>query len=753
MSSLCLVALLCTPALSAQNAPAPASTGQAEDSGALQEIVVTAQRRAENLQDVPISVTALSPDVLQAAGVESQIQLPRLTPNMQINASSVFVSPYLRGVGTQFANAGLETSVAVYFDDSYISRANFGMLTFSDIERIEVLKGPQGTLYGRNATGGAVRIITKDPVNHLEANASLTTGRYDRFMGNGMLNVPLGDKVSGRFTFTRDTRNNFVRNETPGENGRGDRSNTMYTAKLLFAPSDSFSVKLSGDYFYKKDQEGQAGFLALTNSAPGQTGIALGGQPHSSFYSTTEDFGDSLVFKEKNWGTGLRADWTLDWVTLSSKSNYRYSSDKSGGDLDTVGIPLLNAATFPAVTRSFSQEFQAVSNASGPIEWIAGLYYIHEEARHKFGIFGAAMDATFGVPSGPRVGELDGGVVFGSDAKVETDSFAPYVQATYAFNPMWDLTLGARYTIEDKKLKYHEVFVTGVGPDPLILVDEPGRKVDFEEFTPKATVSFKPHDGLMFYGTYSRGFKSGGFNSVAFVVADAVQPEQLNAYELGWKSQTDRMRFNGAAFYYDYKDLTVQHVDPNSGANVTENAANAELYGLEADITFAASSQLEFGAGAGYLHSKYKGYVGDRLVLGATTPACQTNPAACVGFVPVQTDFSGNPLTVAPEFTGYVRAQYDQPLGDLGALALSAIVNYTDEFFWDAAGDVREPSKTLLSAAATWSSSDERYEVGVFGDNLLDEKYTTAKVLTAQGGFYSPALPRTWGLRAGVHFR
>jgi iron complex outermembrane receptor protein len=450
---------------------------------------------------------------------------------------------------------------------------------------------------------------------------------------------------------------------------------------------------------------------------------------------------------------GLRADWMLDWATLSSKSNYRYSSDRSSADLDAVDIPLLHCATFPAITRSFSQEFQAVSNNTGPLEWVAGLYYIHEEARHRFTTYGLAIDAAFGVPSGPRVGEMDGGVEFGSNAKVDIDSFAPYFQATYSFSPAWDLTLGARYTIEEKKLKYHQVFANGLGPDPLILVDEPERKVDFEEFTPKATVSFKPYDGLMFYATYSRGFKSGGFNSVAFAVADAVDPEKLNAYELGWKSETDRMRFNGAAFYYDYKDLTVQYVDPNTGGNVTENAANAEIYGFEADLTFAVTSRFELGAGVGYLHSKYEGYVGDRLVLAATLPACQTDPAACLGFVPVQTDFTGNSLTVAPEFSGYIRAQYDQPLGELGNLVFNVVANYTDEFYWDAANDVREPSKTLVSAAATWTSSDDRYELSVFGDNLLDKKYTIAKVMTSEGGFYSPALPRTWGVRASVYFR
>jgi iron complex outermembrane receptor protein len=725
---------------------------QSSQNPGLAEIIVTAQKRSENLQNVPISVATVTGAALEANGIDTEQDLPATVPNLSMSVGSGFVAPYLRGVGTQFANVGLESSVAVYLDDVYVPRVSFGYFDFVDLNRIEVLKGPQGTLYGRNATGGAIRIITNDPVNEFEALADVAYGSYNRVIARGVLNVPMGNDLSGRFTFTSDKRDGYVTDYVPGAGDPGNRDNLLFSAKLLYKPSDSFSLKFSADYADKRDQEAEIS-SALTNSAPGQIGIALGGLPRNGFYNTSQDY-EGPGFTTEAGGAALRADWDVGAVLLSSITGYRYAYDNQALDLDSVNLPYLNAVTNPEWTNAISEELQIISRDNGRFTWLGGLYYYHERSRQAFAVFGSSIDESFGVTPGPDVGEYGGGPGLQSNARLTVQSVAPYGQGTYAFSDQWGLTVGARWTDEKKTLTQHQVSVFGLGP-PLVTLSEDEREIKFSEFTPKATLSYKPTGDVLLYLGYAKGFKSGGFNTVEFSAADAVNPEKLNSYEAGWKTEMGRVRFNGAAFYYDYKDLQVQYVNPTTGASTTENASNATIYGLETDLTIAISSHLELGAGGGYLHSQYKDYVGPALVPAAGTPACASmGGAACLGYDTKTENFSGNELTNAPKYSGYLRAKYDQPLaGDYGTLSFNTLAGFSGRFYWDSANTVAEPSRTLLSAGISWSSQNDMYHLSATGDNLIGEKYRTSVTASTDGGFYTPGLPRTWFIRAGIKFK
>ncbi|MEQ9450554.1 MAG: TonB-dependent receptor [Pseudomonadales bacterium] len=738
----------------------------------LEEVVVTAQKRAENLQDVPIAVTAITSNELADANIEGQLQLQKLTPNLNFTLVSTFAAPYLRGVGTQYALPGLESSVSVYIDDVYMPRAISGIYSFSDIERVEVLKGPQGTLYGRNATGGALRIITRDPIEDFEANAALTVGTDDRVAIDGMVNVPLGDSAALRVAARTDESDGYAKNIAPNAPfDRFNRDEEMWSAKLLLEPSDALSVMLSGKYVSKEDREGNA-FFNLFPGPTEQVGAVLGGCVSTDL--TGKEGCSDLAFLNNDvemWGGALRVDYEFDTLTVSSITSYQDLTESNCADNDATGAFFQSTCAKP-YTEQLTQEFLLNSQLGSRFEYTAGLYYLAEESGYPINVYGAAIDGGFG-----GFGLLPAAFIGAGD--VEVESLAPYVQLDLDLNDSWSLTLGARYTWEEKKLIQNYGGVGQLGDDgffipdtviraPLgpclasgqVLCEAPADNLNFSEFTPKATLSYRPSDELLVYGTIARGFKSGGYNLPAFGAVDAVDPEILNDFELGWKYQQDNVRFNGAVFYYDYQDLQVQFINPAGGGASVDNAADARLYGVELDFTWLVSDQFELAAGFGYTNSEYKDFTGDSFVSAATSPACAAaaatpdpaDDAACLGLLQVPADHSGNSMTNAPETSGYLRGTYSFSMGDKGSLQASSVVNYQSEFYYDADNQFEEDARTLVSVNITWSSPNERYFASVYGENLTDVDYNigTAPVIT--GGFRVPGPPRQIFLRVGVNF-
>ena len=738
----------------------------------LEEVVVTAQKRAENLQDVPIAVTALTSNELADSNIEGQLTLQKLTPNLNYTLVSTFAAPYLRGVGTQYALPGLESSVSVYVDDVYMPRAISGIYSFNDIERIEVLKGPQGTLYGRNATGGAIRIITKNPEMEFDANAAVTYGTDDRIALDGMINIPISDTAAFRLALRHDESDGYAKNEAPNAPyDNYDKNEDLYSAKLLWEPTDPLRILLGGTYTKKDDREGNA-FFNLFPGAPEQIGAALGGCVNTDL---TGKKGCSDLKLANNdvemWSTTLRIDYDFDSFTLSSISSYQDLSEHNCADNDATGALFQSTCAKP-YTKQWTQEFLINSQLGDNVEYTAGLYYLGEESGYPINVFGAAIDAGFG----------DFGLFpadFIGDGDIEVESLAPYVQVDWDFAQDWALTLGARYTWEEKKLLRNAGSVAQLGPNgfavpgtiiraPLgectmageVLCEAPKDKVTFNEFTPKATLSYRPSDDLLLYGTIARGFKSGGYNLPAFGAVDSVDPETLDEIEFGWKFQRDTIRFNGAIFYYDYQDLQVQSINQAGGGATVDNAADAQIFGGEADLTWAATDRFELGVGVGYTDSEYKNYEGDSFVPAAELPPCAeaigtpdpADDAACLGLVQVPADHSGNDMTNAPEFSSYVRGTFNQPLGDLGNLQATAVVSYQSKFYYDADNQFEEDARSLVSANLTWTAPDENYFVSVYGENLTDEDYNVGTAPIITGGFRIPGAPRQIYVKAGMRF-
>jgi iron complex outermembrane recepter protein len=720
----------------------------------LEEVIVTATKRTESLQDVAIAVSVLQGNELVDSGIDSQRALAMMVPNVAVNVNANFIAPYIRGVGTQYANPGLEPSVATYFNDLYISRPSAGFMNFNDVERVEVLKGPQGTLYGRNTTGGAIRVITKDPTDEFEAQAALTAGNYSRIVADGFVSGPITDTISGRLAAQYEERDGWVDNVVGGEDME-DREVGFIHGKLLWDVSDKLRIKLDADYTDKEDREGVT-FQPLYQGLPEQVGLAAGGvatNEYDEYSGNVQSSDDSdLSSRFDAYGSQLRIDYDFDSFTLTSITGYRYMRFRGVADLDATSANLFFANTIEDETEDFSQEIQLVSNSDGNWEWLLGMYYFNEDASDNFGLSGLFIDADVGFE----------GAFVGGDGDIDVESFAPYGQISYQINEHWEVLAGIRYTDETKEVSNDFYVATvnnkGYPNKPYIqVVPTPDQKFEYDDWTPKAQVTWRPNDDIMIYASYDEGVKSGGYNmpSPSPSPVTEVDNETIKSYELGWKTQFDRLRINGAIFHYDLSDLQLQVTDLGGGITSVTNAGDATVDGLEADLTFAATDSLELGAGIGYQDTEFDNYPN-----GQFNPPCAVAPedAQCqalngLGLATLAGELKGNNLPQAPEWSGYLRGTYTWAMGSSGDLSFTVLASYSDSFFWTSDNLYEEDSKWLSNANVAWTSSTGRYAISAYINNLTDEEYNTHQApFSGSGGWKVPGPPQMYGARFAYNF-
>jgi iron complex outermembrane recepter protein len=749
----------------AQQAPAQtASEGATE--GSLQEIVVTAQKRAESVQNVPITITTLTGRQMSDANISVMAQLPLVTTDLQINFNSDFVAPYIRGIGTEFANAGLDPSVGLYIDDQYYPRANGGVFSMADINDVEVLKGPQGTLYGRNTVGGAIRINTNEASQQFDARTDYTFGNFGRIAGDAMVNGPITDTLSARVAFDIDTNTGYVHNNyNPSYPTMGNRHQYDIFAKLLWEPTDRFSMHVHFNLFDKKDYEGED-FLPVTNAAPTQLGIALGGIPSSCFYCTPNNFFSSSLEKshDASNGTTIRADYRFDPMTFSSITGFQHVSGTGFADLDTTSVNAENASSPVNTTNIWTQEFQFVSTLPGPFKYTAGVYLLHAREEYWFAVGGQLI---FPYPPNPPNQFLSG------DGISTTDSAAVYGETTWAFTDQWDLTLGGRYTNETKDLVGNNEIVylgNSNGIDPQTILSntrvDGGESILYRRFTPKIVLAFHPDSDVMLYASWSRGFKSGGYNLPAFGPVNEVKPESVSAFEVGEKAEFSRLRINSALFYDKQNELQVQITDQQTGGTEVVNAATTKIYGAETDIDWVPNQQFALGLGAAFLHARYEDFTGSayracNAPLASPTAAQQAQfTAGCgaqggLGFTLVSGyDFAGNPLTLAPNFSGNIRGTYTLPLDVFnGTVHAQLIESYSSAYTYNPEQTLIESARGLLTANMGWRSSDHHWRVGLYGTNLTNKEYNTNETYQNTGGWRDPGVPREYGVTFGAAWR
>ena len=687
------------------------------DAGQIGEIIVTAQKRSESLQNVPIAVSAVTSAQMSRTGVKDIVDLKLAVPTLNITNSAGDLTSSLRGIGSNGFGAGIENPVAIYIDGVYYASPAASLLTLNNVAQIEVLKGPQGTLFGRNATGGLIQITTRDPSSTPAGNFSLSYANYDQLSGSGYIAGPLADTLFMDVAVSATHQGDgWGTNRFNGKDVYKVDHDVAVRSKLIFEPSDDTKFTLIGDYADHRDT--MTAYRVYRNTVSGFT-PAAGPFPDIG-YDTDTDV--QPVFDLTSGGVSLRWDQKLGELSFASITAYRKSRTILDFDYDASSTPIEEVAQTQR-DRQFSQELQLSSRSGGRFTWLIGGYYFRALAQ---------ID-----PFVLTANDLGAQVTIYN--KQRTESLAGYAQATYEILDQTNLTLGGRYTTE-KRSVYDGTVGVFVIPLSLALPVTPAPDLSrrFNKFTYRISLDHRFSSSLLAYASYNRGFKSGGFNT-STPGSPAFAPEQLDAYEVGIKSDLfdRRVRLNLAGFYYDYQNVQIQQL--NQGAITVINGAKARDYGLDADLTIQVSEAFRITTGIGWISPKF-----------ASFPNCPIS-APAGGTPSIIGSCKGNQLPLASKFTGNIVADYTVPIGN-GSLVLNGNLYYNSGFYPESDNTIKQARYALLGASVTYTMHNG-FSIGAFGKNLTNQRVINFETSIPNGthtGFYQA--PRTYGVTAGFKF-
>ncbi|MGE0115710.1 MAG: TonB-dependent receptor [Steroidobacteraceae bacterium] len=717
---------VCGSAIHAGSACAQDVSTTRRSSGAeaqLEEVVVTAQRYAESLQKTPVSVVAVSGDELQTLGVANLETLDSFIPNFSAGFGqgySNWAVLTIRGVGGGEGFLYQDPSVGIYIDDVYYPRAQGAMLDLIDVEQVEVLRGPQGTLFGRNTSGGAVRYISKKPERELSGNITGSVGNLKRRDMQSIANIPLSDTLSSRFTFASKSSDGFVTRLNDGVK-MGDLNVVAVRGQLRWQPTAQWDINLSADSIRTFDHGVARKITLIDTTDLYPTRLGNPGFNASlvtpSLYTVVGGDPD----KNENESNGLTGTIQYDVnnnLSIKSLTGYRYSNATNIQDWDQTPFLLFTANTKFNFSNE-SQEFQFNGNSfEDRLKWVAGLYYFHEKA-HQNGVRNDPVEP----PNNPEIRDLD------------TTSYAAFGQGTFKLTDHLGATAGIRWSHDDKK------YFSLRGPF------SGSNSGNWTSITPRFGLNYQIADDMMSYVSAAKGFKSGGFNDTprSGQLNNGINPygpENLWTYESGIRSEfaNRRIRFNGTFFYTDYKDIQTlgSFFDPVLGTVilVTQNAAAATVKGIELETQVRVTSGLVMRLSGGWTDARYDD------VTGATTLTLNT------------------PFQRTPKYSYTAGATYDHSLAHNDKLSFNIDYSWKD----DQTNSNNEnlyvvlPAYGLLSSRVTYSPQSDKWKVSLFGTNLLNKKYLVnaydpSTRLHLQG-FASNDLgrPREWGVEVSVIF-
>ncbi|MDB5681403.1 MAG: TonB-dependent receptor, partial [Sphingomonas bacterium] len=666
-----------TPAPSAATPVQPADN-QTENDGGIPDIIVTAQRRNESLQKVPIAISAIPEDQLISRGIRQTEDLNLVVPGLntqRVGGTGVF---FLRGVGTGSLSPCVEPPVAYYVDSVYMPSPLANTGTFIDVERIEVLKGPQGTLFGRNSMGGLVNVITKDPSDTLAGHIKAGYGNYNTMEGDLYVTGPITTNLAVDFAaYGYDQQDGWGHNLTLNIPANY-RKEYMFRSKLQWKPTDRTTVTLSGDYdWYRIDIGASASILPGLPPPPAS-------QPLSTFRGSIYDsianlksYGDTY-----NWGTYLRINQDLgNDIQLVNTANYR--STIRFDQLDNDYTPYtISHSQFRDVTLSYADELQLLGGKESGLQWQTGLYYFHKTTGYRPQLlFGSAFGAA---PGAFRRNTSD----------QRLDSYSGYAQVTFpVFSDATKVTLGGRYTTDHKQF-------TGRIDNQAGLVATVADKKNDSKFTYRVALSQQFSPTVMAYASVSTGFK-GGYWNPSNPLAPSVRPETVTDYEGGLKTDLfdHKLRFNIGGFYYDYKDLQLTQVLVTG--LFTANAAKAEVYGLEIEGEARPANNFTITYGVALTHSRYVSY--------PNATSYVTSPVNGTG-VGTPINNTGHNLQRTPKATANIGIDYVIP-SSVGDFGVNANYAYNDGFFFEPDNQMRQAAYSLVNGELRWTPKGERFVV------------------------------------------
>jgi iron complex outermembrane receptor protein len=747
----------------AQETPSSAPAEGAEIAQNDNEILVTARRRQERAQDVPISLSTVDDRTLLTTGYSNLTQVATLTPSLNIratNARNTYLN--IRGLGSNSTqNDGLEIGVGVYIDDVYYGRVGSSQFDLIDLERVEVLRGPQGTLFGKNTTAGAINISTHEPsfTPEFRGEASIGENGYRQFRASGSTAL-VPDVLAIRLTASRTLEDGYFYN-TSTRRSLGDSDNTSLRGQLLFVPNEKIKIKIIGDYS-EQDASGLGSawvgnFTQYDNGARIANNIVdrtarldyahpnAYGDPYARITSLDAPTMSSM----HSGGVSGKVDVDLDWATLTSITAWRYWNWHPQNDSDGTGLDINPAGGTSNRQRQFSQEVRLASQGKRRMDYVVGAYYFHQviDALSEYRL--GADYAAWNNPTANRAlaNYAYTGFQANSAAKPKTDSYALFGQSTWNATEAFSVTAGLRFTHEDRQASYNQYTQAGNDLSVLSAADRATaqalrdaiypatsyfRKVSDNALTGQINLSYKISPDILAFASYARGVKSGGVNvgQLPAGVSGIVDPEKVNAYEIGLKTQfwDRKITANFAGFWTDVKDyqaaIAEQIGTTTSYRRYISNIPGVRSRGFEADVTIVPVTGLRLTGSAAYTDTVFKSY-----------PNAQA-PAETRNLSQIQ-DLSGTQLVNIPKFIYTLSADYSHPVRILGddALYVRADYNHRSSFITDETNSryARVPGYGVVNARLGVRIDGERWDVSIWARNLLDKKYFNALTAATTG--------------------
>lgn len=702
-----------------------AGAASAQDNAAtVEEIVVTAQKRSENLQDVPVSVTAITGSALADRGANNVIALNNMAPGLRVSSGDAAANPkiFIRGVGLSDFNPNSSSGVGVYMDGVYIGSPLAQMAGFFDLAQVEVLRGPQGTLYGRNTNGGAINVTTRRPTQTYTADASAEYATYNAINLNAAVGGPIvEDKLAFRVAGQYVADDGYTYNRVTGN----DVNATKYwagRAQLLFTPNEDLEVLAQVNRFVNRGDATAPQHRALfptTTAATGADGFcapafyASGQCTDLMGYADTDNdrnAGDyNIEGKDKVdlFGSSVQATWDLGPVSLVSVTAYQWAHRNDLENTDSNPLQMIEI-NYLSRQQQFTQELRLQSNDPGArLKWVGGVYFMNETVKD------ASQQDTlrdfrpfFITPDNPTGFDLENSVaVFAHPYTQKTKGYAVFGQADYSITDRLVGTIGLRWSADDKDFDYRS---TAEGS--IVLLTSKQSKT-FSDWSGRLGLRYEVNPDVNVYATYNRGYKAGGFFGGMATTPEELEPydnETLDAFEVGVKSQLfdNRVRLNVSAFYYDYQNQQVFAQALRNGLTVLvlDNAASSKVYGAEAEITARPTQNLSFNAGLSLLNAKFGDYQSEGQ------------------------DYTDNRLPQSPKVTFNIAGNYTYPLQSGAAIVTSADAAYSSKIYFDNSNADRlsQDGVWIAGAQAAWRSPDTSIEAGLFARNIFNKDYVVS---------------------------
>lgn len=732
-------------------------------SAAIGDIVVTAQRRSERVQDVPISISAISGSAIGGGKTTTIADFAQKVPGLQFNQTFQSSNPtiFLRGVGVNDYNAASSGAVGVSIDDVFMNSGVGQLAGMYDIDRVEVLKGPQGTLFGRNTTGGILNIYTKRPSFETAVDASLVYGRFNQlFLDGGVGGALVNDLVAFRISGTYHRRDGWIRNDFDGKRGN-DIDNLGGRLQLLVTPTSNFSmdVKVEASRSRSSAIRGKSGGTFNATSGRACTGdeiLALNvcSNPLSGYIDNTDlsrtntNVTDNYEHLD-SFGARLGLNWDLDAVNITAITAYTDNKRELNQDQDMSPAQLIESPLWTDQSRQFSQELRLSSNQPSRLTWVAGAFFLHDALTEAANF--SSLNAFNPNPAQPYFDPANFIMTIGRRYRQVTTSKALFAQVDYKIVPTVTITAGLRYTWDTKKLGFQTWAGPVGGPNPLsvtpligLLDSNPNSFAldpqietgnTYNKPTWRLALNWKPNRDTLLYASYNRGFRSGGRNTGALfstVEFTDVKPERMDAYEAGFKSDwfNRTLRVNGAAFYYDYHDMQVFTLQGVPGVAIPFQRlqnANSRIYGAELDATWRLDNNLTIHGAAAYLNTRYTELID-----------------------PINGNLTGNSLEKSPKWQLIGDATYTRALTNNIDWHLSADITYSTKQYLsplNRAPLVRSQN-AMINAEIGLTDDDRGLSASLWVKNLTDKRILQDAIDVSSFGnfglFYNA--PRTFGL-------